>query len=453
MYPALNATFIALIPKSEESSSPDKYKPIALCNIIYKIVSKVIALRLKPMLPLIISPEQSRYVEGRQITDGIILTHEIIHSLKQTKKPGMLLKIDLSKAFDSISWEYLQKILKAFGFASPWIRWISNLLSSSFFSILINGIPSPNFRPSRGIRQGDPLSPFLFVILAEGLGRSIKAAIQSHKLRGLSMHQALAISHQQFVDDNMLFGHPSVQEARTFKFILDSFSKASGALINNVKSQIFFFNTPPYTKRAITRILGFSMASLPSNYLGAPLIASALKHSSWSSLLERLEARLHQWTYRALNMASRIVLIKAVLQSMPLYLFSILAAPKWVLKNIKQLQCNFLWGSSGPNRKWALVKWEKACLPKNAGGIGLRDPEQSNQTMGAKIWWRWLSNTNTPWAVLWTTKYARNLPLEERIRMSEISKGSLIWNSAIQHRDLIQKHFFWEVKEGHTARF
>lgn len=138
------------------------------------------------------------------------------------------------------------------------------------------------------------------------------------------------------------------------------------------------------------------MASLPSNYLGAPLIASALKHSSWSSLLEKLEARLLQWTYRALNMASRIVLIKAVLQSMPLYLFSILAAPKWVLKNIKQLQHNFLWGSSGPNRKWALVKWEKACLPKNAGGIGLRDPEQSNKTIGAKIWWRCLSNSNTP---------------------------------------------------------
>ena len=246
MYPAMNANFIALIPKTEDSNSLDKYRHIALCNIIYKIVSKVIALRLKPMLPLIISPEQSGYVEGRQITDGIILTHEIIHSLKQTKKPGMLLKIDLSKAFDSISWEYLQKILKAFGFAPLWIRWINNLLSPSFFTILINGIPSPTFRPSRGIKQGDPLSPFLFVILAEGLGHSIKSTILSHKLRGLSIHQAPAVSHQQFVDDNMLFSHPSVQEARTFKSILDSFTKASGALINNVKSQIFLFNTPPY---------------------------------------------------------------------------------------------------------------------------------------------------------------------------------------------------------------
>lgn len=122
MYPGLNATFLALIPKTEEANTPDKYRPIALRNIIYKFVSKVIATRLKPLLPLIISSEQSGYVEGCQITDGIILTHEIIHSLKHTKNPGMLLKIDLSKAFDSISWQYIQKILSAFGFDPSWTR-------------------------------------------------------------------------------------------------------------------------------------------------------------------------------------------------------------------------------------------------------------------------------------------------------------------------------------------
>eukprot|EP00253_Pinus_taeda_P027174 PITA_27174 len=453
MYPGLNATFIALILKSENSNSPEKFRPIALCNIIYKIVSKVVALRLKPLLPLIISPEQSGYVEGRQITDGIILTHEIIHSLKQTKKPGMLLKIDLSKAFDIIFWEYMQKVVKAFGFDVAWIRWISSLISSTFFSILINGTPSSTFNPSRGIHQGDPLSPFLFVIMAEGLGRSIKAAISAGNLKGISIHQSPTTSHQQFVDDNMLFGHSSVQEVRTLNSILDNFSKASGALINKVKSQIFFFNTPPITQRAIARIIGFSVASLPSKYQGAPLIASALKHSSWTNLLEKLETKLFLWTHRALNMANRIVLIKAVLQSMPLYLFSLMAAPKWVLKAIKQLQRNFLWGSSGPNRKWALVKWEKVCTPKITGGIGLRDPEHSNSIMGAKIWWKWLTYPDTPWARLWTAKYASNLPLEEIIRMTEMSKGSAMWNSAIKHRELIQNHSFWEVKEGSTTRF
>jgi len=182
-------------------------------------------------------------------------------------------------------------------------------------------------------------------------------------------------------------------------------------------------------------------------------MASALKHSSWKDLLEKLEARLFLWTHRALNMASRIVLIKAILHSMPLYIFSLLAVPKWVLKEIKNLQRNFLWGSSGPNRKWALVKRENVCLPKKVGGIRLRDPEHSNKVMGAKIWWRWLAYPNTPWASLWTEKYASNNPIEYRICMSEVSTGSVVWNSAIQHRDLIQKNIFWEIKSGNKAIF
>eukprot|EP00253_Pinus_taeda_P033170 PITA_33170 len=298
MYPGLNATFMALIPKTEEANTPDKYRLIALCNIIYRIVSKVIATQLKPLLPLNISPEQSGYVEGRQITDEIILTHEIIHSLKQTKKPG--------------------------------------------------------------------------------LGRNIKSAIFTRCLKGLSFNNSPSFSHQQFVDDNMLYGHPSVQESLLFRDILSSFSDASDALINRVKSQIFFFNTPVSTQRSIARILGFTIASLPSKYLGAPMIASALKHSSWRDLLEKLEAKLFLWTHGSLNMASRVVLIKAILQSMPLYLFSLLAVPKWVVKAIRNLQRNFLWGSSGHNKKWALVKWEKVCLPKKSGGIGIRDPQHSN---------------------------------------------------------------------------
>lgn len=168
--------------------------------------------------------------------------------------------------------------------------------------------------------------------MAEGLGRNIKAALFSQKLRGLSFPNTPAFTHQKFVDDNMLFGHPSVQEARQFNSLLTDFSEASSTKINKAKSQIFFFHTPVATQASIARILGFSIDALPSKYLGAPMTDSAVKHSSWRMLLEKLEARLSSWTHMALNMASRLVLIKAVLQSMPLYLFSILAAPKWVLK-------------------------------------------------------------------------------------------------------------------------
>jgi hypothetical protein len=107
-----------------------------LCNVIYKLLTKVIARRLKTILPTIISPEQSGYVEGRQILDSVILAHEVIHSLQKTKTPGMLLKLDLSKAFDKISWNFMQEMLLAFGFDQSWVKWIMNLTSTAFFSLL-----------------------------------------------------------------------------------------------------------------------------------------------------------------------------------------------------------------------------------------------------------------------------------------------------------------------------
>lgn len=141
--------------------------------------------------------------------DGIILTHEIIHSLTCNKQGGMLLKIDLSKAFDKLSWSYIKHMLTAFSFSPTSVRWLMNLISSPLYSILVNGIPSKPYSPSKGICQGDPLSPFLFIIMAEGLGHLIKNVVQSHDLRGISAHGTSVITHQKFVDDNMLFGHPS----------------------------------------------------------------------------------------------------------------------------------------------------------------------------------------------------------------------------------------------------
>jgi hypothetical protein len=243
---ALNENFITLAPKEGQAHHPKQFRPIALCNVIYNLLTKVIARRLKPILPTIIFLEQSGYMECRQILDNVILSHKVIHSLQKTKTPGMLLKLDLSKAFDKISWEYMQAMHLSFGFDQGWVTWIVNLTSLAFFSLLINGIPSKPFSPSRGIRQGDPLSPFLFIILAEGLSRSIHAAIETKLLTGLSLHGiSPPISHSQFVDDTLLMGSPTVREANSLLDILQTFSDASGLDCNKDKSQIFFFNTPP----------------------------------------------------------------------------------------------------------------------------------------------------------------------------------------------------------------
>ena len=152
----------------------------------------------------------------------------------------------------------------------------------------------------------------------------LKNANATGSLKGIPLHEHTPLTHQQFMDDNLLMGKPSVQESRSLNRNLAAFSKASRMTINLQKYEILFLNTPLATQRNVTHIMGFKAAKIPSKYLGAPLIDSALKHSSWKDLLAKLETRLSQWNLCSLNLASLLVLIKSVLQAMPLYLFFLL---------------------------------------------------------------------------------------------------------------------------------
>jgi hypothetical protein len=283
---ALNSTFLTLIPKENNTTSQAHFRPIALFNVIYKLLTKIIAIMLKPILPFLISPKQFGYVEGHQILDSIILAHEVIHSLRSTKTQGMLLKLHLSKSFDKINWGYLQSTLLAFDFDLSWVSWIVNLTSSVLFSILVNGVPSKPFSPSRGIRQGDPLSPFVFILMAEGLNSMLKVAIKDHSLSGLSPHDiSPPISYSQFIDDLLLMGISTAKEALCFRSITDLFCEVSGTEVNLTKSQVFFFNMPLVIQNHLTHLLGFTHSVLPSVYLGIPLIDNSLRNASWNSLL------------------------------------------------------------------------------------------------------------------------------------------------------------------------
>eukprot|EP00253_Pinus_taeda_P031554 PITA_31554 len=282
MWSGMNATFITLIPKTNNSEEAQGFRPIALCNVIYKIIATLVAKRLKPLLPSIISPEQTGFVEGRKILDGLVVAQEMIHSLNQHKRKGMMIKLDLSKAYDRLNWRYLCAVLAAYDFEKRWIEWIFSMVSTPIFSILVNSNPSKPFNASRGIRQGDPLSPFLFILAADGLGRIIKRESRRNKLRGLKLWgNNLAITHQQFVDDIMLFGEVSLREVRIIKEVLEVFSEASGMEINKDKSCTFIFNTPEAIKAHLTRTLGFKQGELPTKYLGNQLDIHPTRMKNW----------------------------------------------------------------------------------------------------------------------------------------------------------------------------
>jgi len=184
----------------------------------------------------------------------------------------------------------MKSLFTIFGLCEDWVNWVMVLTSSFFFFILVNGVPSQPFSPLKGIQQGDPLSPFLFIIMVEVLSGLIKFVVVNMFLKGSTLHGLNPpISHSQLLDDTMIMGVPTIQKAHSIICVIFDFCDASGTSINSEKSHIFFFNTPRAIQIHISCILGFSRSSLPSKYLGIPLIGNALCNSSWEDLLASLE--------------------------------------------------------------------------------------------------------------------------------------------------------------------
>ena len=172
----MNNTILCLIPKVKNPQEMKQFRPISLCNVVYKICSKVLADRLRPFHDEIISPEQSAFVPGRLITNNVLIAFECTHYPKRKKglTGACAIKLDMAKAYDRVEWEYLRRIMLRLGFQEQFVSLIMRCVTSVSFSVRVNGSLSKVFRPTRGIRQGDPISPYLFLLCAEGLSCLLK---------------------------------------------------------------------------------------------------------------------------------------------------------------------------------------------------------------------------------------------------------------------------------------
>jgi hypothetical protein len=356
---ALTASFLTLIPKKDHPQGLHDYRPICLIGSIYKILSKMLANRLKSVLGKLISKCQSAFLPGRQIFDGVLILNEIIDLATRRKDFCLFFKVDFEKAYDTVSWRFLDRMMQKMGFSDGWLKWMRACIFKSSMSVLINGSPTEDFKVGRGLRQGDPPSPFLFLIAAEGLAGLMRRAVELHKFKGYHVSDNMQVQMLQFADDTILMGEGTRENLWAIKTLLRSFELVSGLKINFVKSKLYGVNIVPSFMAAGSAFLSCRAESIPFKFLGIPVGANPRRRATWKPVVENMEKRLSTWSSRHLSYGGRVTLINSVLSSLPLYFFSFFKAPRCVINQLVKIQRNFLWGGGGENRKICWIKWDQ----------------------------------------------------------------------------------------------
>lgn len=344
MLKSLNSTSIVLIPKVPCPNTAAEFRPIACCNILYKCISNILTNRLRTILPLIISENQGAFVKGRSIVHNVLLAQEMVHMYsRKNVSPRCTLKIDLRKAYDTINWDFLDGVLLGLGFPHKFRNWIMQCVTTASYSIIVNGQHSTQFQGRRGIRQGDPISPYLFVLAMKYLSRSLADLDGNDKFRYHPKCKRSKITHLCFADDLMLFCRGDFDSVEQLFLKFSHFSQVSGLCVNVSKSQAFFGGVPINTRQQIIQLLQFVEGVLPVKYLGIPLSSKGPTSSDGGILIERIMARIKCWTTRFLTYAGRLQLIKSVIYSIHAYWGSIFLLPKMVINSVEQLCRDFLW--------------------------------------------------------------------------------------------------------------
>jgi hypothetical protein len=267
----LNYGVITLVPKVKVANTIKQYRPICLLNVDFKVFPKVLTDRITPMAGRLISENQTSFIKGRNILEGVVVLHEVIHEFRRTGHRGVWFKIDFEKAYDKVRWNFVKEVMERKGFPDRWINQTMCTIQGGV-CININGERTQNFNTYQGLRQGDPLSPLLFNLVAEVLATLLRKASSQGKIKGVLSHLIPeGISHIQYAADTNLMVEGDDSSVMHMKFILYCFEWLSGLKINYHKSEAYIFGMEEEEKRRITNMLNCQLGELPMNYLGIPI--------------------------------------------------------------------------------------------------------------------------------------------------------------------------------------
>ncbi|KAL0293105.1 UNVERIFIED_CONTAM: hypothetical protein Sradi_6957100 [Sesamum radiatum] len=389
---------------------------------------------------------KNAFVRGRSISDNVLLAQELLSGYNQKKlPPRCTIKVDLQKAYDVVNWDYLLAVLRLFKFPNRFILWVEQCITTASFSISLNGNIHGFFSSTRGLRQGDPLSPYLFVLVMESLHLLIKSKTQTDD--NFQFHwrcKELGIVNLCFADDLLLFCKADIYSVTVLHGILQEFKGTAGLHANAKKSQILFSKEAVQVQSQIQLILGFPQGTFPVCYLGVPLITSKLSLADCAPLILKIEARIAGWNQLKLTYAGRTQLIKSVLSSIHQYWCSVFILPKGVIKTIEAKLRNFLW-KGGSERGGYKVSWEQVCKPTSHGGLGIRNIQMMNNALMGKYLWQVLTKKRDSIWVYWILKYKLK---DGTLWAANDKDGSWTWKKLLKLRPHIIKGIQYRVGTG-----
>ncbi|XP_026416189.1 uncharacterized protein LOC113311577 [Papaver somniferum] len=431
----INSSFIVLIPKNSKSDAIKDFRPIGLGNLFFKIITKIMASRMSSVLNNLILEEQVAFMKGRNIHENIALASEMINEISSSRRYGNIgLKLDIAQSFNTVSWEFIAEVLRQYGFSDNWCAWILSILNSAKISIMVNGSPEGFFSIYRGLSQGDTLSPLIFVLIEDVLGRNLSKLFARRSMHYMVRKKGIAPSHLLFADAILIFCRGNPQSLQNLVTILGMYKRASGQCVNFSKSQFYYGGGSNSRVVAISNFLGMRRAYFPDRYLGIQLKPGIVRIIHVRQVVEKIRDKLAGWKGQLLFFQARLVLIKAVISS---YIIHSMAVYKWPCMYIKQVEKairNFLCSGDAEKRKYFTVCYDSLCCKKSEGGLGLKKLLDVNKAMLMKLWVS-IRDSDKIWARFLKAKYFKS-----NGKLIDYKLGSSVFPGIRLLFNFLQKH-------------